>query len=109
MPRPPCRCRVTYNPGDLTAAAPTAADPNPVVAELEPVGPPPKPDRKPERSRRPPRLPQVALPQSERPARALIPPVRGGDCECVATCLHCMPEDAGVDASPTCAKTAVGE
>src|SRR5690349_14533752 len=33
---------VLYTPGDLTTAASTTIDPNPVVAELKPVGPPPK-------------------------------------------------------------------
>lgn len=37
--------QVNYNPGDLTTAASTTIDPNPVVAELKPVGPPPKPIR----------------------------------------------------------------
>ncbi len=36
---------VLYTPGDLTTAASTTIDPNPVVAELKPVGPPPKPLR----------------------------------------------------------------
>jgi hypothetical protein len=33
-------------PGDLITAASTTLDPNPVVAELQPAGPPPKPARK---------------------------------------------------------------
>jgi hypothetical protein len=33
-------------PGDLTTAASTTFDPNPVVAELQPAGPPPKAARK---------------------------------------------------------------
>jgi hypothetical protein len=33
-------------PGDFAAAASTTVDPNPVVAELQPAGPPPKPARK---------------------------------------------------------------
>jgi hypothetical protein len=37
--------QVIYNPGDLTTAASTTIDPNPVIAELKPAGPPPKPVR----------------------------------------------------------------
>ena len=37
--------QVIYNPGDLTTAPSTVIDPNPVVAELKPAGPPPKPIR----------------------------------------------------------------
>ncbi|MGY3610024.1 MULTISPECIES: hypothetical protein [unclassified Bradyrhizobium] len=33
---------VVRNPGDLTTAASTVVDPNPVVAELKPTAPPPK-------------------------------------------------------------------
>src|SRR5271155_1360302 len=36
-------------PGDLTTSAPAATDPNPVFAELQPAGPPPKPAHKPMR------------------------------------------------------------
>lgn len=43
---------VIKNPGDLTTSATTTTDPNPVFAELQPAGPPPKapkmhPKRKP--------------------------------------------------------------
>ncbi len=34
--------QVIRNPGDLTTPASITADPNPVVAELQPAGPPPK-------------------------------------------------------------------
>ena len=37
--------QVINNPGDFTTAASTTVDPNPVIAELKPVGPPPKPVR----------------------------------------------------------------
>ncbi len=37
---------VVHNPGDFTTLASTNVDPNPVVAELQPAGPPPKPPRK---------------------------------------------------------------
>jgi hypothetical protein len=33
---------VTRNPGDLTMSATTTIDPNPVFAQLQPAGPPPK-------------------------------------------------------------------
>ena len=33
---------VIKNPGDLTTSATTTTDPNPVFAELQPAGPPPK-------------------------------------------------------------------
>jgi hypothetical protein len=34
--------QVTHNPGDLFSAGTTRIDPNPVVAELQPIAPPPK-------------------------------------------------------------------
>jgi hypothetical protein len=37
--------QVINNPGDFTTAASTTVDPNPVIAELKPIGPPPKPLR----------------------------------------------------------------
>jgi hypothetical protein len=37
---------VTHTPGDLTSSATTNIDPNPVFAQLQPAGPPPKPPRK---------------------------------------------------------------
>jgi hypothetical protein len=37
--------QVINNPGDFTTAPSTTIDPNPVVAELRPAGPPPKPVR----------------------------------------------------------------
>lgn len=37
--------QVIYAPGDLTTPASTKIEPNPVFAELKPVGPPPKPIR----------------------------------------------------------------
>ena len=45
--------QVVHVPGDLTTPATTSMDPNPVVAELQPIGPPPKPARKPMRPKRP--------------------------------------------------------
>lgn len=35
--------RVIHNPGDFMSPGTTVFDPNPVVAELQPAGPPPKP------------------------------------------------------------------
>ena len=40
-------------PGDLTSPASTTIDPNPVFAELQPAGPPPKPARKMVKPRKP--------------------------------------------------------
>src|SRR6195952_1228314 len=37
--------QVVRTPGDFSTPATTLADPNPVVAELQPAGPPPKPPR----------------------------------------------------------------
>jgi hypothetical protein len=37
---------VTKTPGDLTTSATVNIDPNPVFAQLQPAGPPPKPPRK---------------------------------------------------------------
>jgi hypothetical protein len=45
--------QVIRNPGDFTTAASTTFDPNPVVAQLQPAGPPPKPVRKPMRPKKP--------------------------------------------------------
>jgi hypothetical protein len=40
-------------PGDFSSPASTTLDPNPVVAELKPAGPPPKAARKPMRPKKP--------------------------------------------------------
>jgi hypothetical protein len=45
--------QVTRIPGDFSTPASTAVDPNPVVAELQPVGPPPKAVRKMLRPKKP--------------------------------------------------------
>jgi hypothetical protein len=37
---------VVHNPGDFASAGTVNVDPNPVVAQLQPAGPPPKPPRK---------------------------------------------------------------
>jgi hypothetical protein len=41
--------QVSGSPGSLLASSTIKIDPNPVVAELQPIGPPPKPARKPMR------------------------------------------------------------
>jgi hypothetical protein len=52
-------------PGDFSTPASTTIDPNPVVAELQPAGPPPKPARK-----RPPK----PKPTAAAPAASPFPP-----------------------------------
>jgi hypothetical protein len=37
---------VVHNPGDFASAGTVNVDPNPVVAQLQPAGPPPKPPRR---------------------------------------------------------------
>src|SRR5882724_13123770 len=56
--------QVIHNPGDLATPATTVTDPNPVFAELQPAGPPPKPVRKPMRPKKPkPPKPAAAAPE----------------------------------------------
>jgi hypothetical protein len=71
--------QVTRQPGDLTSAATTTADPNPVVGELQPATPP-KPVRKRPRKPRPPKAaatpaaaPTAASPFPEPAAPAAAP------------------------------------
>src|SRR6266436_9762331 len=45
--------QVIHIPGDFSAPASTTVDPNPVVAELQPAGPPPKAERKMLRPKKP--------------------------------------------------------
>jgi hypothetical protein len=45
--------QVSGSPGSLLTASTTKIDPNPVVAELQPIGPPPKSARKPMRPKKP--------------------------------------------------------
>jgi len=47
--------QVIYTPGDLTTTTSTTIDPNPVFAELRPVGPPPKPVRAKPKKPKPPK------------------------------------------------------
>jgi hypothetical protein len=52
--------QVIHNPGDFGSAATTVIDPSPVVAELQPAGPPPKPPRKVMRPKKPKGAPPAA-------------------------------------------------
>jgi hypothetical protein len=45
--------QVSGSPGSLLTSSTIKIEPNPVVAELQPVGPPPKPARKPMRPKKP--------------------------------------------------------
>jgi len=68
-------------PGDLTSPASTTLDPNPVFAELQPTGPPPRPVRKMMKPKRP-RPPKAAMAPPPAgspfpdPAQAPPPPTR---------------------------------
>jgi hypothetical protein len=57
-------------PGDFTTPATTTFDPNPVVAELQPAGPPPKPARK---MMRPPKPKKPKPPKGAAPAASPFP------------------------------------
>jgi hypothetical protein len=56
--------QVIRNPGDFSTPATTTLDPSPVVAELQPLGPPPKPMRKVMRPKRP-KKPKGAPPPAD--------------------------------------------
>ena len=60
--------QVTNIPGEFDSPASTSIDPNPVVAELRPAGPPPKPVRRPAKPKKP--KPAAAAP----PAASPFPP-----------------------------------
>ena len=68
-------------PGDLTSPASTTIDPNPVFAELQPAGPPPRPVRKMMKPKKP-RSPRAAMAPPPAgspfpdPAQAPPPPTR---------------------------------
>ena len=51
---------VIRTPGDLVTSATTTIDPNPVVAELQPLGPPPKPVRHAPMKPKKPKAPKTA-------------------------------------------------
>jgi hypothetical protein len=57
-------------PGDFSSPASTTVDPNPVVAELQPAGPPPKPARK---VLRPPKKPKPPKSAASAPAGSPYP------------------------------------
>jgi hypothetical protein len=52
--------QVIHNPGDFANPATTVIDPSPVVAELQPAGPPPKPARRVMRPKKPKPAPPAA-------------------------------------------------
>jgi hypothetical protein len=54
--------QVIRNPGDFTSPATTVIDPNPVVAELQPMGPPPREARKKMLRPKKPKAPKGAAP-----------------------------------------------
>jgi hypothetical protein len=60
------------NPGDLTTAASVTTDPNPVVAELQPIGPPPRMHRPKPKKPKPPKTAAApadnAFPDATQPA-----------------------------------------
>ena len=60
--------RVIRNPGDVFSADTITVDPNPVVAELRPAGPPPRAARKPMRPKKPKSAPAAASPFPAAPA-----------------------------------------
>ena len=66
--------QVINTPGDFTTPASTSIDPNPVVAELRPAGPPPRAARKPMRPKKPKPKPAAPAPAaSPFPAPAAAP------------------------------------
>jgi hypothetical protein len=66
--------QVVNVPGDFSTPASTSIDPNPVVAELKPAGPPPKAARKPIRPKKPkPPKSAAAAPAATAPADAGSP------------------------------------
>ncbi|HUN97780.1 MAG TPA: hypothetical protein VMU69_16305, partial [Bradyrhizobium sp.] len=61
---------VVHVPGDFTTPAATNIDPNPVVAELQPSGPPPKAHRKGVRHKPKPKAKTAAAPAAGAPSAA---------------------------------------
>lgn len=61
---------VVHVPGDFTTPAATNIDPNPVVAELQPSGPPPKAHRKAVRHKPKPKPKTAAAPAAGAPSAA---------------------------------------
>jgi hypothetical protein len=71
--------QVIHNPGDFANPATTVIDPSPVVAELQPAGPPPKPPRKAMRPKKPKPQPAAGSPFPDAggsPPPAAAPPPR---------------------------------
>jgi hypothetical protein len=65
--------QVTHIPGDSSTPASTTVDPNPVIAELQPAGPPPLAARKMVRPKKPkPAKPTAAAPASPFPDPAQV-------------------------------------
>jgi hypothetical protein len=54
--------QVVHVPGDFSTPGSTTIDPNPVVAELRPAGPPPRPERKHTPKPKKPKPPKAAAP-----------------------------------------------
>src|SRR3954466_6213249 len=70
----PVPVQVINIPGDFSTPASTSIDPNPVVGELKPAGPPPRAARKPMRPKKPkPKPGAPAPPASPFPAPAPAP------------------------------------
>jgi hypothetical protein len=65
--------QVIRTPGDFLTPATTTVDPNPVVAQLRPVGPPPRAPRKPMRPKKP-KPPKAAAPAAASPFPNPAPP-----------------------------------
>jgi hypothetical protein len=69
--------QVIHIPGDFSSPASTTVDPNPVIAELQPAGPPPKAARKILRPKKPkPPKPTAAAPAASPfpdPVQASVP------------------------------------
>jgi hypothetical protein len=63
--------RVSGNPAGFMSPGTTRIDPNPVVAQLQPVAPPPKPARKPMRPKKPKEAAGSAFPA---PGQSTPPP-----------------------------------
>jgi hypothetical protein len=60
--------RVIHDPGDFATPGSTTIDPNPVVAELKPAGPPPKAHRpRPKKPKPPPAAVPAAAPAGGSP------------------------------------------
>jgi hypothetical protein len=57
--------QVIKNPGDLTSSGTTTTDPNPVFAELQPAGPPPKAHKGAKKMKKPPA--SAAVPAADTP------------------------------------------